>query len=363
MKAAYSQFNFFAYLFVTVMILASCHQPDKPRAPTIVWDNNKAVGLTIPRELAEGADIQQLQIRLVKEGERSAVLGDFTEQSDGFHFTPLVPLTLGLRYEVMAGESVVGEVEIPKSDTAAPELLAIYPSQDTVPENLLKVYLHFSQPMAEGRSANYVHLLKNDRDTMNGTFLDLQPELWNADGTVLTLWLDPGRIKLDLIPNKELGNPLKEGDTYTLRVAGGWRSKNGNPLAQAGAKSFFVASRDNASPDPDMWKITVPKPGTSLPLLADFREPLDHTLIGSTIQVLDRDGKPISGTVQVLDQDRIFKYSPDRPWRVGRYVLQIEARLEDLAGNNLNRPFEKDLLKKGKVNAEATVFKRGFEMR
>ena len=42
-----------------------------------------------------------------------------------------------------------------------------------------------------------------------GTFLDLQPELWNAEGTVLTLWLDPGRIKRDLIPNKELGIPLK----------------------------------------------------------------------------------------------------------------------------------------------------------
>lgn len=344
------------------MILTSCRLPEKPRATSIVWHDNKAVGLTIPKEMVKGGDIQQLQVRLVKEGERSAVLGEFTEESDGFHFTPVVPLTLGLHYEVLAGKVSVGKVEIPNSELGDPELLAIYPSQDTVPENLLKVYLHFSRPMTEGRSANYVHLLKNDRDTMKGTFLDLQPELWNEDGTVLTMWLDPGRIKLDLIPNKELGNPLKEGETYTLRVAGGWRSMDGNPLAQASAKSFFVTSRDDVSPDPEVWQITVPKAGTSIPLEVDFGEPLDHTLILTTIQMLDSDGRPVSGKVEVLDENRIFKYSPVEPWKVDHYVLQVEARLEDLAGNNLNRPFEKDLLKKGKVSTEATVFKRGFEV-
>ena len=55
--------------------------------------------------------------------------------------------------------------------------------------------------MEEGRSTRYVVLVKEGVDTLKGTFLDLQPELWNDDATELTLWLDPGRIKLDLIPN------------------------------------------------------------------------------------------------------------------------------------------------------------------
>lgn len=363
MKIAHCLFNSLATLLVTAMVLVSCQLAERSRLTAIVWKDNKAVGLTIPKELVMDTSIQQLKVRLVKEGERSPVLGEFVEGKDGFHFTPLVPLTLGLNYEVMAGEIVVSEIAIPKSDSSAPELLAIYPSQDTVPENLLKVYLNFSQPMAEGRSANYVHLLKNDRDTMQGTFLDLQPELWNEDGTVLTLWLDPGRIKLDLMPNKELGNPLKEGESYTLHVAAGWKSKEGNSLAHPGAKSFFVSFRDNVSPDPEMWRISVPKSGTSLPFEVDFREPIDRMLCSSAIHVLDMDGRPVSGTIQVLDEDRIFKYSPLEAWKVGHYDIQVEARLEDLAGNNLNRLFEKDLLKKGRVKEDATVSMLGFDIR
>ena len=77
-----------------------------------------------------------------------------------------------------------------------------------MPENLLKIYLRFSHPMREGQSDKYISLIKNGKDTLPDVFLNLQPELWNEDRTVLTVWLDPGRIKRDLQPNLKLGNPL-----------------------------------------------------------------------------------------------------------------------------------------------------------
>ena len=137
------------------------------------------------------------------------------------------------------------------------------------------MYFEFSEPMVEGSSLQHLTLIRNDRDTMRGTFLDLQPELWNSDGTVLTLWLDPGRIKRDLIPNKELGSPLKQGERYTLHVNKSWQSKNGVPLAKNYSKTFVTINRDEESPDPLTWKVSAPSSNDKQSLEIQFPQPLD----------------------------------------------------------------------------------------
>ena len=52
----------------------------------------------------------------------------------------------------------------------------------------------------------------------------------------------------------------------------------------------------------------------------------------------------------------IFK--PDLDWKVGDYELLIDSKLEDLAGNNLNHLFDKDLL--ASDNSLYTKFKSIF---
>ena len=37
------------------------------------------------------------------------------------------------------------------------------------------------------------------------------------------------------------------------------------------------------------------------------------------------------------------KIFPSKPWTAGSYTLALNPRLEDLAGNSLERPFEVDL--------------------
>ena len=338
--------------FFVSLFFISCRPAEEPASITIIWHNNKAIGLSIPRsQLRESKQLQErLTIQLIKEGERSSVLGEFKIEDKIVLFEPLVPLTRGLRYGVLFDNSSLGEINIPNSETAAPALLEIYPTQDTLPENLLKIYLQFSQPMVEGRSLAYVTLLKDDRDTMKGTFLDLQPELWNNEGTVLTLWLDPGRAKRDLTPNKTLGAPLKKGERYTLHILKTWQSQEGIALTSTFKKIFITSLRDDQSPSPAQWKLKVPASGTTEPLEIDLIESLDYSLLNDAVQLFDADRVPVAGMVKLGDEESTFTFIPNESWKHGDYTLQIEGRLEDLAGNNLNRPFDRDLSAKNPVN-------------
>jgi hypothetical protein len=328
-----------------------CQPTEEHTSVTVVSKNGKAVAVTIRGTFVKEEDISnQLKLRLIKPGARVPVLGDFRKDGDVVIFEPLVPLTKGLRYEVLLNDTLLSEIEVPVGDSAPPTLSSIYPSQDTVPENLLKMYFEFSEPMVEGSSLQHVTLIRNDRDTMDGTFLDLQPELWNSDGTVLTLWLDPGRIKRDLIPNKELGSPLKQGDRYTLHVNKSWQSKNGLPLAKNYSKTFVAINRDEEFPDPLTWKVSVPSSNDRQPLQIQFAQPLDYSLAKECVTILNSNGDVVPGEMVIADEEKILRFVPHEPWTKGTFYLRIESRLEDLAGNNLNRPFESNVGK----NASAT---------
>ncbi len=287
---------------------------------------------------------QLVSVRLVRPEETTSILGEITFNTNGIEFVPAIPFTHGLRYEVIIKNDRVAEIEIPEPDPAeAPVLLGVFPSQDSLPLNLLKIYLQFSKPMAEGHSQKQIVMLKSNRDTAHAVFLDLQPELWNSDQTMLTVWLDPGRIKRDLQPNKLLGNPLQEGEAYTLLISDQWKDLYGAALQSGYSKHFVVTSRDSLSPVPGSWMLNTPIRGTVNALEVNFKEPLDYSLLNAALQVRHAKGKSIEGSIRIRDEERIWQFTPADPWMKGVYVLQIETRLEDLAGNNLNRPFDLDL--------------------
>ena len=327
-------------IFFVFVFLNSCNQNEE-HTLNIVWENDKAIGLEIP----ENISIEELEVRLVKEGDRSPMLGRFEETVNGLLFKPLIPFTRGLTYELVSGNERLGQILIPfpDKDEAIPQLQAVYPSQDTVPENLLKIYLTFSQPMKEGIALNYLTLLNSQKDTVPGVFLDLQPELWNESRTQLTVWLDPGRIKRDLIPNLEMGAPLENNQKYELRVSVGWKAQNGLELEIGISKSFIVTTRDSISPNPNEWLITLPKANSRSGLKIDFLEALDYSLLQEVFTLKTEDGKRISGIWELGFEEKSITFSPKENWQTGNYTIQIESRLEDLAGNNLNRLFEIDL--------------------
>ena len=47
---------------------------------------------------------------------------------------------------------------------------------------------------------------------------------------------------------------------------------------------------------------------------------------------------------------------PDKPWRTGVYQLNIDPRLKDLAGNNLERLFDEDVIRKSKSSVGSLKF-------
>jgi len=58
---------------------------------------------------------------------------------------------------------------------------------------------------------------------------------------------------------------------------------------------------------------------------------------------VDESGEHVSGEVEIADGERLWRYQPREPWRPGRYLLQVNPRLEDRAGNSIAKPFEVDL--------------------
>jgi hypothetical protein len=61
--------------------------------------------------------------------------------------------------------------------------------------------------------------------------------------------------------------------------------------------------------------------------------------------VTDKNGVTIKGAFSIPAKDKTAAFIPAEPWAAGNYTLLVASKLEDLSGNNLNRPFERDLLK------------------
>jgi len=337
-------------LAASILFQACSRQKEKPLTLDVIWENERAIGLIVPAayidEVPSDSITKLLRIYLSGIESRTAILGDYQPSDDGVIFRPLIPFTSGLTYEVSVAGEIVGKIQIPHSDhKELPELSEIYPSQDTLPENLLKFYISFSRPMREGQALRYITLLKNGVDTVHGTFLDLHPELWNEDYTTLTLWLDPGRIKRDLQPNQALGVPLEKSTSYTLVVRSGWPDTRGAVISDDFRKEFFVGVRDSIRPDIKKWVLKIPTQNTTEPLVILLNETIDAVVLTDAIQVMDPDSTPLRGQIELKKEESVVEITPESPWRKGSYILQSEGRLEDLAGNNLDRLFDRDITK------------------
>lgn len=345
--------------FLLAMLSACDSHHDKIE---LAWDkNNHAAGILIPSYLLNveaGIPIESsLKVTLADKGQN--ILGSLSEDGDAILFTPLIPLSPGLTYKIVQVGKVIGEIKVPLSNSKdAPQIVAIYPQGDTLPENTLKLYLEFSHPMLTGTAIDHITLL-DGKDTLRDVFLDLQPELWDTTGKVLTLWLDPGRIKRGLVLNRERGNPLKKADKYRLIVSSKWKDSRGLNL-QEYAKEFVAGRWDDQQPDINKWQLNPPLSATSKPLIIKLNEPLDHYLLQESVTVLNARGIAVQGSISVSNSDSIWEFTPTQPWLAGKYTLRVDARLEDLAGNNLNKVFDRDVTKQ--VKREELFYQRKFEI-
>ena len=349
--------------FFLLLALSACQKQEE--SIELVWNDQQATAISIPwrfiKNTSTAAKAPSIKVVLAN-GNNKAILGSFSAGNTSLLFEPLIPLTPGLTYQILKNDQFIGQVIVPfNPNEKAPELVAIYPLLDTLPENLLKFYIRFSKPMRSGESLQFIHLLDKKGDTLRNVFLNLQPELWDTTSTVLTLWLDPGRIKRGLTLNRALGNPLKMGKTYHLVVSSAWKGQNGLNLAQTYRKTFVAGKRDEQAPDVKRWQIQLPMAGTTALLQIKTQEPLDHYLLSESIGIVDQNNHPVKGEIRLVKKDDQVVFFPAVPWKAQHYRLQVDARLEDLAGNNLNRVFDRDItIAKSRTKS---YYELGFEVK
>ena len=284
-----------------------------------------------------------------------AMIGNYTVGGSSIRFAPQFPLEPGVKYrasfypaklpaEREAGRFVTAVFQLPSRTTNATTVVKqIYPSADTLPENLLKFYVHFSAPMRRGHIYDYIHLRNAAGHDVALPFLEIDEELWDPAMTRLTLFIDPGRIKRGVQPLEEIGPALERGKSFTLVIDREWPDANGALLKESFRKTFKVGPPDRTSIDITAWKIRAPKADARTPLTVTFSKPMDHALAQRVIRVADNSNGLVDGKIVLDDHERRWAFIPNQTWRAGSYALLVEKTIEDLAGNNIGKAFEVDL--------------------
>jgi hypothetical protein len=238
--------------------------------------------------------------------------------------------------------------------------VAVDPSSDSLPENLLRWYLTFSAPMFPGRALEFVRLLDENGREVSGAFLDLSEELWDPSARRLTLLFDPGRVKQGIRTNLETGRPLRAGRRYQLRVDRGWPDAAGVPLEKGVEKLFVATDADRSGPNPAAWEIIPPPAGGQAALVINLGDPVDHALGERLVAVQDERGRPVEGEATLAEGDRRWRFVPAKAWAPGRYAILVSPELEDVAGNRPGRPFDLDLATGGSQPASPEPLVRWF---
>jgi hypothetical protein len=293
------------------------------------------------------------------------LFGETTVDDRGVVFLPRFPLRPGVEYRAVFQSPQAGRMEkrftLPALPPTPPtELRAVFPSRETLPENLLKFYLHFSAPMSRREAYQRVRMLDGAGKAVELPFLEIGEELWNREGTRLTLLFDPGRIKRGLKPREDSGPALEEGKSYTLVVDAAWLDAEGRPLRQGFRKSFKVAAPDEKQPDIEAWKFTSPKAGSREPLTVLFNEPLDEAMLHRSLTVVDAGGSTVAGRIEIDQEETRWRFLPTSAWSSGAHALVVDVVLEDLAGNSIERPFEVDVVRPVERGPSSRTVRRAF---
>ena len=309
--------------------------------------------------------------------EMPPVLGSHAIGNDGvLRFNPMFPFDPGRPYsvrfdptrlpgrEAAAIDPVVAVVALPKPDVEPTTVVdRIFPSGDRLPENQLKLYLHFSAPMSNVDGLEYLSLRDARGRAVEEVFLPLGTEFWDRDHLRYTVFFDPGRVKQGLELNERLGRPLREGETYTLVVDPTWPDAEGNPLQAPFEKRFTVGPADTTPLDTASWRLRVPASGSTQRLVISIPEPLDHALMRRAIGVEDEAGRRVDGEVEIGNWETRWTLTPSQPWVAGAHSLVVLSILEDLAGNKIGTPFEIDVFEQVDETTTDEQFRIPFEIR
>lgn len=310
-----------------------------------------------------------------EEAGRPPVAGSYSITDGVLRFEPQFPFVPGVEYRVtlnlakLPGSDpktapIRASVAIPKPPPGPPtSITAVFPTANRLPENALRLYVHFSGAMARGNVYRHFKLIRDDGTEVHRPFLELDEELWSTDGLRLTILFHPGRVKRGLAPREEEGPILEEGHRYTLVIDNRWEDVAGRPLTAEVRRTFVVGPPEDRPVDPERWSLIAPRARSDAPLMLRLARPLDHALLEGMVWVVNAAGKPVAGTLTVGGGERVITFAPAKPWTRGEYRLVVDTRLEDVCGNRVGEPFEVDVFKPVERKIRTKTLERTFTVR
>lgn len=356
-----------AALAAALVLLAGCTRetpPNQPRvtlgegrAPafvTIHGFNAAALDALAARETRSEAwrDVVSVGVASTSAGSADlpAMAGAFAVEDARVRFTPAFPFESGVRYRVHVDAAALpGGAEAPVTfefdvapevvTAAATTVTGVSPRSAVLPENLLRLYVHFSAPMGREGGTGHVRLLDAGGRPIDDVFLPLDADLWNEDRTRYTLLLDPGRVKTGIAPNDAMGRALVAGRRYTLVVEPAWRDATGRPLEEAYRHEFRAGRAIETALDPAVWRVAPPRAGTRDALVVKFPHVMDEALALRAIGVESASGA-LAGSASLGEGAMTWRFVPASDWSPGAHRLVALGILEDPAGNRIGRPFE-----------------------
>jgi hypothetical protein len=207
---------------------------------------------------------------------------------------------------------------------SAPRVVRVQPSAAEVPANLLRISIEFAAPI-EGPVLSALALRHADGRLLEQPFL--QQELWSPNGRILTFLLNPGRVKTGLNAREEMGPILSTGDEVVLTLHG------------QSLKRWRVGQVDAQGPAISTWKLSTVGAASRQALVVALDGAIDGR-DADYLAIADKHGRRVNGRARLTDGERVWTFTPDRPWRIGAYKLVVRGTLEDPAGNRLGGHFE-----------------------
>lgn len=287
----------------------------------------------------------------VTDDDQIAVIGRYHVTSTALEFRPLFPFDLGRSYTAAFDVSrlpsprrepaVTARIRFAAPDrTPTTAVTAIFPSADVWPENMLRFYVHFSAPMSQTNGVKFIRLMDDAGQEVPDAILAAYADLWNDDGTRLTVFFDPGRVKRGVGPNAKMGRAIVKGRKYAIAIDRAWPDGVGQPLTGDFRREFTAGPAAYDAIDLDDWHLSVPKAGSTGALEVKFPAPLDRALLDRAIGVRLPDGAIVAGRSATLAHEQTWAFTPAEPWKAGAYELAVLTLLEDPAGNKVGQPFE-----------------------
>ncbi len=286
-----------------------------------------------------GAPGQLAEVRVFAKHSSLPLFGSFVPPV----FVPAARFLDGTIYRVemrFKDGSVVSRNAALEATVAQKPTVGLSPGVGRIPENTLKLYLDFSEPMEQGVFLEHLVLYEKGGREVAGAFRET--ELWAPNGRRLTVMLHPGRQKTGVGLNQDEGPVLVAGQHYVLAVSQRWRSARGIPLGFPAVFAFEATEADHQQPDPERWQIRAPRGGSLDPLRLLTDKVFEPEIFNRALRVERVEGK--SATRLWGAQGVEWHFTPAQPWRSGEpLTLIIDPALEDLAGNTTQKPFEVDI--------------------